>query len=102
MTLDRPSAQTARNPGPFGALRIERTSLGWTDSLHAKAIYAIARIGVFKDDLAVEAAHGGFDEVQFDYVRFPDSPGLVFSEPGTQANRVAAIVGFLALARDTE
>lgn len=113
-----------------------------TDALHAKGIYAIARIVVFKDDvlatarpdlavktpdgqvwhdreglawtdpfsrevwdyniaLAVEAAQSGFDEIQFDYVRFPDSPdGLVFSAPATRASRIAAVSGFLARARE--
>ncbi|WP_083615420.1 putative glycoside hydrolase [Paraburkholderia sp. SOS3] len=51
-------------------------------------------------DLAEEAARLGFDEVQFDYVRFPDAPGLRFAEPNTRANRTAAITGFLGAARE--
>ncbi|HET7833239.1 MAG TPA: putative glycoside hydrolase [Gallionella sp.] len=51
-------------------------------------------------DLAVEAAKAGFDEIQFDYVRFPDAPDLVFSQPNTEPNRVAAVSGFLARARE--
>jgi hypothetical protein len=47
----------------------------------------------------VEAAQHGFDEIQFDYVRFPDARGLVFSMPNTEANRVRAIADFLELAR---
>ncbi len=111
-----------------------------TDSLHAKGIYCIARIVVFKDDvlararpdlavktqsgylwldrehlawtdpflrevweynvsLAVEAARGGFDEIQFDYVRFPDAPGLLFSHGSDAEHRVASISGFLELAQ---
>lgn len=50
-------------------------------------------------DLAEEAARMGFDEIQFDYVRFPDKSGLRFAQPNTQANRTAAIVGFLKEAR---
>ncbi|MYN08613.1 putative glycoside hydrolase [Pseudoduganella aquatica] len=50
-------------------------------------------------DLAEEAAAMGFDEIQFDYVRFPDSGGLRFALPNSTANRVAAIVEFLASAR---
>ena len=50
-------------------------------------------------DLAAEAAELGFDEIQFDYVRFPDTPGLVFSIPNTEEQRVTAINGFLAAAR---
>lgn len=112
---------------------------GLIASLHARGIYAIARLVTFKDDklarvhpewavrarasrlwidreglawsdpfrqevwkynldLAEETARLGFDEIQFDYVRFPDEPGLVFSRPSTQNNRVAAVTGFLAAA----
>ncbi len=111
-----------------------------TGELHAKGLYAIARIVVFKDeqlvsaredlavktaggsiwrdteglawsdpfrkavwsyniDLAVEAARAGFDEIQFDYVRFPDEPGLRYAAANTEANRVKAITEFLAEAR---
>lgn len=51
-------------------------------------------------DLAEEAARAGFDEIQFDYVRFPDASGLSFALPNTRANRTAAIVGFLRAARE--
>lgn len=49
--------------------------------------------------VAEEAAAAGFDEVQFDYVRFPDATGLRFAEIPTQANRIGAITGFLREAR---
>ncbi len=49
--------------------------------------------------LAEEAAQLGFDEVQFDYLRFPDATGLVFSESDTQDKRIAAIDGFLDAAQ---
>jgi hypothetical protein len=109
-------------------------------NLHARGIYLIARIVVFKDDplalakpdlavrtsqntiwrdreglawidpskkealdynldLAVEAAKGGFDEIQFDYVRFPDAVGLRFSVANTEENRVRAIAQFFEEAR---
>ncbi|HEX9016078.1 MAG TPA: putative glycoside hydrolase, partial [Chloroflexota bacterium] len=52
--------------------------------------------------LAVEAIKLGFDEVQFDYVRFPTDASagnsldsIRFSKPNTEANRMAAINGFL-------
>ena len=32
-------------------------------------------------------------------MRFPDAPGLIFSEPNTRVNRTAAITGFLQAAR---
>lgn len=49
--------------------------------------------------LAVEVATMGFDEVQFDYVRFPTDGGirgLVYQQESTFESRVAAISGFLA------
>ncbi|RQV01946.1 GTP-binding protein [Burkholderia cenocepacia] len=113
---------------------------GLLRTFHARGLYLIARIVVFKDDplarahpewavrdaageiwqdrehqrwidptsraawqhnydVAEEAARMGFDEIQFDYLRFPDANGLRFAEPNTEANRVAAISGFLTGAR---
>lgn len=75
-----------------GALFHDREDLAWIDPSRQEAWnYSL--------DLAVEAARLGFDEIQFDYVRFPDTPGLVFSVANTEANRVTAISGFLAAAR---
>ncbi len=115
-------------------------------TLHAKNIYAIARIVVMEDpiaatkrpdlaikdartgkvwrtsagqawlnptnpqvwqyisDLGAEAANLGFDEVQFDYVRFPSDGVLNATEYGSgftggQQERRAAITGFLKAAR---
>lgn len=53
-------------------------------------------------DLAVEACELGFDEIQFDYIRFPAgrlSARTIAAVPATEAERVAAISGFLAEAR---
>jgi hypothetical protein len=114
------------------------------DVLHARDIYAIARLVVFKDtllaearpDLAVaDAATGGpwrdmngvawvnpfseevwaanidlaeelvglgFDEIQFDYVRFPtdgDLEAMDFGREVTESVRVETIAGFLGEAR---
>jgi hypothetical protein len=41
----------------------------------------------------------GFDEIQFDYIRFPDTRGLTYSVANTEEQRVGAISGFLAAAR---
>jgi hypothetical protein len=49
-------------------------------------------------DLAEEACRRGFDEIQFDYVRFPsdgDISTLKFDEPYTEEVRVATITAFL-------
>lgn len=114
---------------------------GLARDMHARGVYLIARIVVFKDDplaaarpelavkyadgrlfrdrehlawvdpfqpavrayniaLAVEAAQAGFDEIQFDYLRFPDSSaGFRLAQPSDRQTRTAAIAGFLAEAR---
>ena len=70
----------------------DRERLAWVDPFKTEAWdYNIA--------IAVEAAKAGFDEIQFDYLRFPDSRGLTFSRPPTLKNRIGAINGFLAAAR---
>jgi hypothetical protein len=75
-----------------GAVWKDREGLAWIDPFRREAWdYTLA--------VAEEAAAAGFDEVQFDYVRFPDAQGLVFSQPSTEAARVATITGFLSEAR---
>jgi hypothetical protein len=49
--------------------------------------------------MAAAVAAAGFDEIQFDYVRLPDAVGLSYSQPETEATRIAAIDGFLGDAR---
>ncbi len=56
-------------------------------------------------DLGIEAAAMGFDEVQFDYVRFPSDGDLSNAEFGKEHTyqedeRVSTIVSFLSMARD--
>jgi hypothetical protein len=75
-----------------GGLFVDREGLAWTDPfIHAVWDYNIS--------LAIEAAKDGFDEIQFDYVRFPDQKGLQFSRPNNETNRREAITHFLAEAR---
>jgi hypothetical protein len=52
--------------------------------------------------LAEEACAAGVDEVQFDYVRYPDADHsvLVFDGGSTEQIRVATITGFLAEAKE--
>ena len=45
--------------------------------------------------IAQEAAKVGFDEINFDYIRFPAKTGLHYSQQCTQAKRVKAIAEFL-------
>ena len=65
--------------------------MGWVDPNHEQVWdYNVA--------LAVEAARMGFDEVQYDYVRFPTDGNVrvaQFSLPNTEENRSAAIAGLL-------
>ena len=75
-----------------GAVWRDHETLAWVDpSRNEVWDYNIA--------IAEEAAGAGFDEIQFDYVRFPDSRGLQFSVSNTEENRTKAINGFLTEAR---
>jgi hypothetical protein len=79
---------------------IDGEDLGWVDPFRSEVWdYNIA--------LAREAAEKGFDEVQFDYIRFPTDAGrgttvgaATYSKELTEENRVAAITEFLRRARD--
>lgn len=79
-----------RNSG--GEIWRDRERLAWVDPFRKE-------VWEYNINIAVEAAQNGFDEIQFDYVRFPDAGGVVFSKPNTEENRVGAITGFLAEAR---
>jgi len=54
-------------------------------------------------ELATEACAAGVDEVQFDYVRFPDgiAAGVVFDGGSSRSVRVSTITGFLSDAKAT-
>jgi hypothetical protein len=77
---------------PGGAIWKDREGLAWIDPFRKEAWdYTLS--------VAEEAAAAGFDEIQFDYVRFPDAVGLVFSQPSSDSSRVETITGFLREAR---
>lgn len=80
-----------------GELWRDREGLAWTDPFREEVWdYNIA--------IATEAARKGFDEIQFDYVRFPtdgDIGAARFSQENTEEARRAAILGFLERARQT-
>lgn len=74
-----------------GSIFTDRENLRWVDPFSREVWdYNIA--------IAKAVAELGFDEVQFDYVRFPDTRGGVFSEPATEDSRTEAITGFLEAA----
>lgn len=95
---DNPLARAKPNlavlNGRTGELWIDNEGLAWTDPFQEEVWgYNIA--------IAREAAEKGFDEIQFDYIRFPtdgDLEGASFSQPATRETRQAAIQGFLAKA----
>jgi hypothetical protein len=70
----------------------DRENIAWVDPSRKE-------VWDYNIDLAVEAAQNGFDEIQFDYVRFPDKNGLRFSVESTEENRTKNISGFLKEAR---
>ncbi len=75
-----------------GEIWRDRENLFWVDPFNKE-------VWDYNINIAIEAAKYGFDEIQFDYVRFPDTLGLRFSMPNTEENRVKAITGFLMEAR---
>ena len=74
---------------------IDNEKLAWVDPTREEVWdYLIA--------VAKEAALKGFDEIQFDYVRFPTDGKLAaakYSKPITPQVRIETIAGFLAKAR---
>jgi hypothetical protein len=77
---------------PGGAIWLDNEGLAWVDP---------SRKEVWEYNIAIaeEAARLGFDEIQFDYVRFPDAAGVAFSVPNTEENRVHSVTGFLKESR---
>jgi hypothetical protein len=72
-----------------GRIFRDRENLIWVDPTKRE-------VWDYNIGIAVEAAQNGFDEIQFDYVRFPDKKGLKFAVPNTEENRVKYISGFLS------
>lgn len=77
-----------------GSLFYDREKLAWVDPFQAE-------VRNYNIEVAVEAARAGFDEIQFDYVRFPDvSQKLRFAQAPTAEMRIQAIDQFIAEARE--
>ena len=67
-------------------------NMAWVDPFDTRAHkYTIA--------IAEDAAKVGFDEINFDYIRFPAKKGLIFCQENTQENRIKAIGEFLEYAQ---
>ncbi len=76
-----------------GTIWRNHDDMAWVDPFDKRAHnYTIS--------IAEEAAKIGFDEINFDYIRFPARTGLKYSKKNTQKNRLKAISSFLALAQD--
>ncbi|MEW6657481.1 MAG: putative glycoside hydrolase [Thermodesulfobacteriota bacterium] len=74
-----------------GGVYLDREKLRWVDPFRQEVWdYNIA--------IAKIAAEMGFDEVQFDYVRFPDTKGAGFSKPANEDTRTETITAFLEAA----
>ncbi|MBI4505954.1 MAG: GTP-binding protein, partial [Chloroflexi bacterium] len=85
------AGRDARAGGPW----VDGEGLAWTDPFRPE-------VWEYNVALAVEAARLGFDEIQYDYVRFPTDPSAatsvdraVYSQPNDEARRGAAIAGLL-------
>ena len=89
LAIARPDLAVHRRDG---SIYRDGEGLGWTDPYEAE-------VRAYNIGVAREAANAGFDEIQFDYARLPDATGLVYREPDTVQNRVAAIDRFLSEAR---
>jgi hypothetical protein len=79
---------------PDGSVWLNSAGLGWTNQYDE-------RVWKYNVDIAVEAAKAGFDEIQFDYVRFPtdgniDSAVYAFEK---KEKKHTTISRFLAYAR---
>ncbi len=76
-----------------GRIWSDREKMAWSDPFQQDVRnYNLA--------LAEEVAAFGFDEIQFDYIRFPEKSDIQLSQANTGENRVAAINTFLDQARE--
>lgn len=71
-----------------GSIWRNHDNMAWVDPFDSRSHEYAIRI-------AEEAAKVGFDEINFDYIRFPAKKGLKYSKESTQESRVKAIETFL-------
>jgi len=95
----RAGLDVAAKDAVTGGVWTDGERLGWVDPFREE-------VWAYNVALAEEAIAKGFDEVQFDYVRFPTDPGagtrldrLRYSQPATDESRPRAIADFLGRAR---
>lgn len=97
--LSRARPDLAVMDSETGKQWVDGEGLGWADPTRRE-------VWEYNVAIAKEAAELGFDEIQFDYIRFPSDPApgtnidrMVFSQLNNRGNRLAAISGFLEYAR---
>jgi hypothetical protein len=95
----RAGLDVATKDSGTGGVWTDGERLGWVDPFREE-------VWAYNAALAEEAIGKGFDEVQFDYIRFPTDPGVGtrvdrarFSEPATDESRPKAIADFLRRAQ---
>ena len=71
---------------------VDTRGIRWPDPYNEK-------VWQYKVEVAKEAARRGFDEIQFDYIRFPEHRIEGYNYQVPIAQRTAAINGFLSYAR---
>lgn len=71
-----------------------RDNLAWVDPF-------VEQTHQYVIEIARSAAKMGFDEINFDYIRFPATSKICTSKDNTEKNRIAAIEKFLKEARTT-
>jgi hypothetical protein len=90
------------NAKPEWAITDTRTQRPWTDREELAWVDPFRKeVWDYNIAIAKEAAKAGFDEIQFDYMRFPTDGKLSvakYSQPNNMANRVKTINSFLAAA----
>ena len=72
---------------------INREKLAWSDPF-------VDEVHKYNVELAKEIASKGFDEINFDYIRFPGKARLKYKLDNNEKNRVNAISSFLKLAKE--
>jgi hypothetical protein len=76
-----------------GGVFLDRDGLRWVDPTSSE-------VRDYNISIAEEAAKAGFDEIQFDYIRFPDSRRVRFGSLDAEETRTQAISDFLDAARE--
>jgi hypothetical protein len=76
-----------------GSIFVDESGLGWLNPANSAA-------RTYNAEIAANAA-ALFEEVQFDYIRYPGNPRLRVTQETTPAERTSAVTDFTAMAADT-